>query len=620
MSESSNTELVMQFLPAGPKGKFQVVTAIPGGGAVVNEFRLADAAARERYADMVCTGRPGLNRAEILQQLDNEAAAQALKSPGAAAKPTQAAQLVEMVMGTDGVELFHTPFGEAFVTIPVGAHFEHYKVTSSYFEAWLRNKFYAEHEKPCGSQGVRDAIATLAGKAIHEGKRHSVEVRVAQHEGDVWIDIGDEERRAARVDARGWTVVPATEVPVKFARTGNMAALPIPEHGGSVDLLRPLVNMPDNDSFVLFIGFLVGSLNPLGPYGILSVSGEHGCAKSTICKFAVRLIDPRKPDLRRPPRNERDLFISACRARVVALNNVSGLKADISDALCVLAVDGGFSTRKLYTDEDEALFDGLRPVILNGIEEPASQPDLVDRCIAITLRAISKRERRQLRDINREFERVRPLVFGALLDAVSSAIRNLPNVNLVEAPRMADLAAWVTAAEEGLGWVKGTFMAAYTGNRLASQTDAVLASPVGAAIYTIAEQGGFRGTAAELLASMNRARGDGPVPQDWPKSPRGVAGAVRRLAPGLREIGVDVVPPEGPTGHANRRLFTVTNLAGQCVASVAPEAVADSEAELVPSPEEWETLQEASATHAIHATHQNRDKYDASAARAEVAP
>ena len=33
-------------------------------------------------------------------------------------------------------------------------------------------------------------------------------------------------------------------------------------------------------------------------------------------------------------------------------------------------------------------------------------------------------------------------------------------------PRMADFATWVTAAEEGLKWSKGTFMKAYEVNRM----------------------------------------------------------------------------------------------------------------------------------------------------------
>lgn len=44
---------------------------------------------------------------------------------------------------------------------------------------------------------------------------------------------------------------------------------------------------------------------------------------------------------------------------------------------------------------------------------------------------------------------------GALLDAVSLALRQLPEVRLERLPRMAEFAQWVVAAEEGLGFKEG---------------------------------------------------------------------------------------------------------------------------------------------------------------------
>ena len=63
------------------------------------------------------------------------------------------------------------------------------------------------------------------------------------------------------------------------------------------------------------------------------------------------------------------------------------------------------------------------------------------------------------------FEQERPAILGALLSAVSMAIRNLPNTHLDVMPRMADFALWVTAAAPALGWRPDTFLNAYTGNR-----------------------------------------------------------------------------------------------------------------------------------------------------------
>jgi hypothetical protein len=79
------------------------------------------------------------------------------------------------------------------------------------------------------------------------------------------------------------------------------------------------------------------------------------------------------------PRDERELFIAANNGHVLAFDNISRLRPWLSDALCRLASGGGFAVRQLYTDQDEVLFDAARPVILNGIEELITRPDLADR-------------------------------------------------------------------------------------------------------------------------------------------------------------------------------------------------------------------------------------------------
>lgn len=64
---------------------------------------------------------------------------------------------------------------------------------------------------------------------------------------------------------------------------------------------------------------------------------------------------------------------------VLALDNLSGLDHRLPDALCRLAAGGALSGRKLYTDSDETLIEVQRPVILNGIDDLATRPDLAER-------------------------------------------------------------------------------------------------------------------------------------------------------------------------------------------------------------------------------------------------
>jgi hypothetical protein len=80
---------------------------------------------------------------------------------------------------------------------------------------------------------------------------------------------------------------------------------------------------------------------------------------------------------------------------------------------------------ELYTDDEEVLFEAARPILLNGIEEVVSRPDLGDRAIFLTLAPIREAQRRPEAELWREFETARPLILGALLHAVVRGLQRI---------------------------------------------------------------------------------------------------------------------------------------------------------------------------------------------------
>ena len=113
---------------------------------------------------------------------------------------------------------------------------------------------------------------------------------------------------------------------------------------------------------ILVVGFLLFSLNPEGPFPILIVQGEQGSAKSTFCRVIRKLIDPASALLRSTPKNERDLMIAAKSGWLLNFDNLSHLSSAMSDSLCRLATGGGLSTRTLYTNAEETIFQATRPI------------------------------------------------------------------------------------------------------------------------------------------------------------------------------------------------------------------------------------------------------------------
>jgi hypothetical protein len=473
-------------------------------------------------------------------------------------KKSQAQRLVELVPDP---ALFRSTDGEsAFATLPVGDHLETWPVRSKGLRRWLVSRFYQMDEKPPSAQALADALGALEAKAQFGGRVHEVHVRLAGAGEAIYLDLANPDWEAVEVTAAGWRIV--ADPPVKFRRAKGMQPLPHPVAGGRLADLRGFVNVRDDAQWALLIAWALAALRPSGPYPVLNLSSEHGSGKTTTGEVLRRLIDPNSAMLRAEPRDVRDVMIAATNSWMVALDNLSELQPWLSDALCRLSTGGGFSTRELYSDMDETIFSAQRPALLNGIEEIVTRGDLLDRSLLLDLPPIPDDRRRPGGEFWREFEGAHPHLLGALLEAVSTALRRARHVRLARLPRMADFAIWATAAGPALGWADDYFVSVYTANRQQAHELALDVSPVAAAIRALAERADWSGTAAELLKALNGLT-DEPTRQSrsWPETPRYLGGEVRRLAPNLRSVGVDVDFTREARA-SRRRIITIQKVGG----------------------------------------------------------
>src|SRR5918995_5495202 len=350
----------------------------------------------------------------------------------------------------EGARLFHAPDGTAYAAVEVDGHLETHAIRSVRFRDWILIRFLHQHGRAPNSQLLNDALNTIRAIAVYHGPEMPVFVRVAEHEGDVYIDLGNENWDAVRITREGYEVI--TNAPVRFVRKAGFAPLPYPAGEGTIDDLRPFVNIRRDEDFMLVAAWAAFSLCPRGPYPVLVLQGEQGSAKSTTVRVLRALVDPAVEPLRALPRSERDLAIAAGNAWVLAFDNLSGIRDWLSDALCRLATGGGFATRMLYTDDEEIIFSARRPIILNGIDDIATRGDLQERSVLVSLPSIPEDERREESTFWAEFEAVRPRIFGALLSGISAALLNSDDVHLERKPRMADFAIRATAMEGAFGW------------------------------------------------------------------------------------------------------------------------------------------------------------------------
>jgi hypothetical protein len=470
---------------------------------------------------------------------------------------TQADMLIDIA---NDAELFHSPDRTAYADLTINGHRETWAIRTKGFRHWLTRRFFEATGGAPGSEAMQSALNVIEAKAHFDAPERVVHCRVAGLDGKLYLDLADDTWRAVQIDPSGWQVIDTP--PVRFRRASGMRSIAAPATGGSIIALRKFLNVKSDDDFVLVVAWVLACLRDRGPYPVIVLAGEQGSAKSTFSAILRALIDPNTAPLRALPREDRDLFIAANNGHVLAFDNVSGLPAWLSDTLCRLATGAGFAVRQLYSDQDEVLFSAARPVILNGIEDIVTKPDLADRALFLTLEPIPEDRRRSVDDLWAAFDAEKPRILGALLDAVVVGLKLLPETKLPKLPRMADFALWAAACEPGL-WPTGAFWAAYCGNRDEAVEGVIDADPVASTLRSMmATKELWEGTATDLLGAIEGIATERIIKaKTWPSSPKGLSNCLRRSTPFLRKIGIDVEFRR--RGHKGARIIQIATTPNQ---------------------------------------------------------
>jgi hypothetical protein len=354
-------------------------------------------------------------------------------------------------------------------------------------------------EKPLRAVAMRSALRKTAinaaiddfeNRAICGTIKRSVHVRVAEHAGETFIDLCNDDWQAVRVTSAGWSIVESP--PVRFVRTDGMLPLPLPQRGGSVEALQQFLNVADMDS-PLTVAHLLAYLRPRGPYPILDALGPPGAAKTRLLRLMRRLVDPHAVETTPPPISGEDLIIAAGNSHVQAFENVSAMSPKMSDNYCRLATGGGMRTRKRFTNTRETLFRGARPIMIEGIYNIMKRPDILDRSTVFEVQRIADYESEEEQDL--EFDRQRPAIFGALLDMLVHGLQMRPTTRLtLPRPRMVDFALWAVACG-----IDG-FEQAYADNRQRAIYVLLEYDPLASAVRKLmAHRKQWHGTAKKLL-------------------------------------------------------------------------------------------------------------------------
>ncbi|MEV0574399.1 ATP-binding protein [Streptomyces sp. NBC_01463] len=388
---------------------------------------------------------------------------------------------------------------------------------------------------------LKEALDLIEALALTEDTQ-AVQIRVAPgFDGATWLDLGRNDGQSVRIHPTGWDIAVPDPREVCWRRTQLTGELPLPAKdtdGKGIDRLFRLTNFTNADSECLAMAWLIGCLGPSVPVPAPFLTGPQGAGKSTTGRMFVRIIEGMSGDLRRAPKDEENLIAAVAAGWVTALDNLSHMTPDLSDAMCCIVTGAESVKRALFTDGDVHRSRYRRPLLLTGIDVGVIRPDLAERLLPLRLERPTVR--RTEAELWREFEEALPVILGSLLD-LTVKVRGAE----AETPtdlRMADFAhlcAQVDAANS-LGALNAYRVSLDDLNDDVIEGD-LLAQTVLAHADTMAPGDGQRMTSTQWLHCLSTVYSGEelrPLPKGWPTTGKVLSDRLKRLQPTLAARGV----------------------------------------------------------------------------------
>jgi putative DNA primase/helicase len=161
------------------------------------------------------------------------------------------------------MSLFRSTDGRFYAQVPVGERQENYGLKSQGFRDWIIDGYLIDQAEPPSPWAIRRVVGMLEARARFNDAIPEIYIRVARNgdgeDGPYFLDLGAPSGRAIEIHPQGWFAVDRPAV--HFRRPSGQLPLPMPSHDGAIDLLRPYVNLDDND-FRLMITWIAPVPNP----------------------------------------------------------------------------------------------------------------------------------------------------------------------------------------------------------------------------------------------------------------------------------------------------------------------------------------------------------------------
>ena len=226
-----------------------------------------------------------------------------------------------------------------------------------------------------------------------------------------------------------------------------------------------------------------------------------------------------------------------------------------------MATSGVVTARKLYSNAGQSAISLHCAAILTSLHAAVTEPDLADRSLQVNVPPLDAESRRDPAVLMQEFERDRPIIFRGALELIAEIYEQLPLVEPVNPQRVFRFSHWLAALERVEGAPAGAYQKWYRESLGQVMLDSLHESSLNVAVLDFVErlpEGSWSGTAAELLATLNRATGRRPSSGGgWPVNEIALARRLRASVAAFRTQGIDIRFTRGRV-----RRITITRIGG----------------------------------------------------------
>lgn len=464
--------------------------------------------------------------------------------PGAAFRADAAASTLKRLVDEDGAIVYQDTASGFVISIPHRDdkgqidRTETWPLESERITAYMTQLFMSAPENTEGYVPtltcLNDARRALWSEATMAGRQVTTALRVAERDGFIYIDIGDDTRDVIEIGPGTWKIVPGdtrlADKGILFRRIDGQRPYPRPvrdEKKPDAMIFRQLVPHVSDDDFKLLCGwmlqtFLSDRCDRVG----LSITGGQGTGKTFLTEMLQALTDPGELTSK-PPEREADVAAVCADRRVFVADNLSSVKSELSDTFCRIATGATVSMRKLYTNAGTVSIRLHSSLIFNGIALQLRRSDLAERVIQIELSPFEGGQRRTRSEMQAAFDTLAPALMRVICDALSAVLRHRDEISDID-HRMGDAVKAVTAAERAgvFPWKESTFQRLLIASQKEARLDVTTDDPVMKAILAVARFDG-EGTAEDIFKKMLELS----TPQEQrslPDSPRSMGMAVQR--------------------------------------------------------------------------------------------